>query len=596
MNPNQQQPIPLDPNVVALSKAMMQHESGNNFTAKGASGEYGVAQWQEPTWKAEATKYLGYVPKWGTPEMTPDVQKAVLYSKLNDLKQQGLNPAQIAAQHNSGTSSNWENKIGTNSYGVKYNVPAYVKAVTDLYQTFKQQPVEQPTQPIEQANPNTGVLGTNPNDSLYGKILNNSITRGIQSFFPGQKVGQAMGTSIAQIGSEGLTGNKAQESDQLYIQTLQNERAKALAQGKDTSHWDTALANFKPTESFVKQDVTPLQVGGDIANIALTTAIPGAGEGLGLPARLATQTAIGAGMGGAGAVAEGNTNISEIATQGAIGGALGFAGGALGEAMTGLANKLPNRLIANTLPQLKNPETIDYAVNHIKLGTPQKMLQSSEQALSSYNKQINAILEHPQYAHIKIGSTGLIDETLNQFPNSEYTSKYIFKRLKTLIPSEAKIFSKLESGGTLSLPEVNALRQKIDSVTYKSIIDSPEIKAGKELAGAFGNALRSTVKGEAEESIPIFANYAKEINLKKALLKLNAKESHKSFFTFKDLLSTGIGSTLAGLPGAVGAATVEKIVSSPVTKVGVAKTAKALQPTIKTASKLVKTGTAMSAK
>ena len=93
MNPNTQQPIPLDPNVVALSKAMIQHESAGNFNAKGKSGEYGAAQWQEPTWNAEAKKYLGYVPKWGTDEMTPDVQKAVLYSHINDLKTQGLNPA-----------------------------------------------------------------------------------------------------------------------------------------------------------------------------------------------------------------------------------------------------------------------------------------------------------------------------------------------------------------------------------------------------------------------------------------------------------------------------------------------------------------------
>lgn len=137
-----------DPDVINLSKAIIQHESAGNPKIKGKSDEYGLAQWQEPTWNSEAEEYLGYVPKWGTDEMTPEIQKAVLASKVADRKNKGYNPAQIAAEHNSGSKDGWENKVGTNKYGVKYDVPAYVKSVTDLYQGYKgggAAPAPQPT-------------------------------------------------------------------------------------------------------------------------------------------------------------------------------------------------------------------------------------------------------------------------------------------------------------------------------------------------------------------------------------------------------------------------------------------------------------------
>ena len=40
----------LDPQVVALAKAIRQTESNNNFQAKGGSGEYGAYQWEPGTW------------------------------------------------------------------------------------------------------------------------------------------------------------------------------------------------------------------------------------------------------------------------------------------------------------------------------------------------------------------------------------------------------------------------------------------------------------------------------------------------------------------------------------------------------------------
>ena len=165
---------PLDPQAVAMSKAIIQHESGGNFNAKGASGENGSAQWMPATWSAQAKQVLGD----SNAQMTPANQKAVLYSIIKQDKDSGLNPAQIAAKWNSGQPDGWENKIGTNSMGVKYNVPAYVKSVTDLYHQYKPAnptgtniaEASDGTTPPQQASPSVGGFLENAVSSV-GNVL-----------------------------------------------------------------------------------------------------------------------------------------------------------------------------------------------------------------------------------------------------------------------------------------------------------------------------------------------------------------------------------------------------------------------------------------
>src|SRR5260221_481244 len=139
MPPVKTQPNPNDPDVVHLAKAIIQHESGGNFDAVGDAGtSHGAAQWQPATWKAQAKTILGN----DKAEMTPQNQKAVLAGSIAIDKANGLNPAQIAAKWNSGSPTGWEKKIGVtkiNGQDIKYNVPQYVKAVTDLYQQNKTQ-------------------------------------------------------------------------------------------------------------------------------------------------------------------------------------------------------------------------------------------------------------------------------------------------------------------------------------------------------------------------------------------------------------------------------------------------------------------------
>lgn len=138
-----------DPQVAALSKAIFQHESGNDFNAVGDAGtSHGAGQWQAGTWKEHAKMVLGDE----NAQMTPENQKAVIYGVIKKDKADGLNPAQIAAKWNSGSPNGWENKIGTttiNGQQIKYNVPQYVKGVTDLYQQNKSQYDQQPSQSVQ---------------------------------------------------------------------------------------------------------------------------------------------------------------------------------------------------------------------------------------------------------------------------------------------------------------------------------------------------------------------------------------------------------------------------------------------------------------
>jgi Transglycosylase-like domain len=114
-------PTDLDKAVLALTRAMATIESGRNYSARGASGEYGAYQYMPATWSERAKKYLGDP---NAPQ-TPDNQSFVQYSWVKEQKDAGLRPDQILAKHNSG-GIDYAGKVGVNKHGVKYDVPAYV--------------------------------------------------------------------------------------------------------------------------------------------------------------------------------------------------------------------------------------------------------------------------------------------------------------------------------------------------------------------------------------------------------------------------------------------------------------------------------------
>lgn len=217
----------LDQDAVNLAKAIRQTESGGNFTAKGKSGEFGAYQYTKPTWQQDASAYLEKpIP---LEQATPEQQNEVAYKKIKSLKDKGYNVGQIASIWNSGKPDAYldSSYTGTNSSGAKYDVPAYAKSVATAYQTIKgggqvttdpNNPSSVPQFPLttqkDIQNPtadnyHTGTLGTNPGDSTYGKLIDNDITRGIMSVFPGAKLGNAIGNSVSGLVQGVKTGSLA---------------------------------------------------------------------------------------------------------------------------------------------------------------------------------------------------------------------------------------------------------------------------------------------------------------------------------------------------------------------------------------------------
>lgn len=134
MNPQTPQP---DAQVLALTKAIRQKESGGNYGAVGDNGtSTGAYQYQPDTWKQYAKEILGNE----NAEMSEPNQNAVTYGKIKKWKDSGLGPAQIAAAWNAGEvrarDGSWANHKGVtkrNGKELAYDTPSYVKAVVDIY-------------------------------------------------------------------------------------------------------------------------------------------------------------------------------------------------------------------------------------------------------------------------------------------------------------------------------------------------------------------------------------------------------------------------------------------------------------------------------
>ncbi len=212
MQPTGTQPQ-MDQQAVNLAKAIRQHESAGNFNANGKSGEHGAYQWTPDTWKGHAQMILGD----SNAQMTPQNQNAVAYGVIKTWKDKGLNAAQIAAKWNSGSETGWENKIGRNSMGVEYNVPAYVKSVTDIYQQYKRQtptaPSNTPAQIPQATNPNESNAGVDTQMQAAGKTAAN--------FFPSLfNFGKGIIESVNPINTIKNLGGIANEVGQLNTNTL----------------------------------------------------------------------------------------------------------------------------------------------------------------------------------------------------------------------------------------------------------------------------------------------------------------------------------------------------------------------------------------
>lgn len=333
MNPTA--PTQLDPTIVNLSKAIRQTESGGNPTAVGKSGEYGAYQYTPDTWAKDSAAAGVNVP---LQQATLAQQNEVAYKKIAALKAQGLNVGQVASVWNSGDPNAYTGKfsdgkpaVGTNSYGVHYDVPAYAKSVATAYQTLKGggQVQADPANPSSTANPSNSLLEL-PQQAQQPESLGDKILHGAE----------AVGNFIAPVIPD------------IYHDIKGDSTKTGLQQLGDLGSTGLTAASLIPGI-------------GELGPVEATAARLGlAGEeGLNLGGRLAGNAAIGAGFGATNAIGAGETDPSKIAQSGLLGGAVGGGLGVAGEAVGGLLGKVADKTPTSQLEsQAGGTKTLQNAV------------------------------------------------------------------------------------------------------------------------------------------------------------------------------------------------------------------------------------------
>lgn len=120
-----------------IAAVIKNNESAGNYKERGASGENGAYQFMPETWAQWASEYKKAMEQEKGEEIPlPDIenasdQDAIAIFKIQQFLDQGLSARQIASKWNSG-STKWEGKVGVNSKGVAYDVPAYVEKFSNV--------------------------------------------------------------------------------------------------------------------------------------------------------------------------------------------------------------------------------------------------------------------------------------------------------------------------------------------------------------------------------------------------------------------------------------------------------------------------------
>jgi hypothetical protein len=377
-NPATQTAVPqgLDPIAYTLTKAIGLQESGGNYQAQGASGEYGAYQNIPATWNARAQAVYGANAPAIT-DATPEQQNEVMYNWVSSKLKAGYTAAQIASMQNAGDGAPnaYLGNSGTNADGVQYNTPAYVAGV----QKYASQLWDQQNNPTT-AGPNQPVIS--PIRPSLGGFLSNTLSSAAN--FAGN-IGNAIIHPIQTV----------QNLAEIPIGGLQELGGQ---QNQNTQTFDNVVNYFKQRYGSVN----------DLLHTAYT-------DPVGLAADVSAALGVGAGAAGlAGKAAELSTAADasraadlaastgvrtmtgDVASGNGLTRGLGAAQGAL-EAGSALANPLSpiiagaGKLIGKTGlvtsevgSQLTGfePQTIDTIIAHPDQFTPEQIANTSRLAVA----------------------------------------------------------------------------------------------------------------------------------------------------------------------------------------------------------------------
>lgn len=433
----------LDPQVVALAKAVRDEESGGNPSASGKSGEYGAYQYIPGTWAKQSADAGVNVP---LQQASLSDQNKVWYTWAKSKKDEGYTPGQIISMQNAGegepnaytgTFSNGQSSKGTNKEGIAFDVPGYTQKVAKKYQQYKGQ-----LQPLTSGSPSEdqSLLGqfskrvtdaaNATSDTLSGKI--NPISGVLQTAgAAGGLVGDVTNDALKLIPgvseAEGLLGKG--------VVALANTELGQKAVGAGES--------FAQNHPELSADI------GAVGNIA--SAVP-AFKGFGIAKDAAAGVLTGAGKD---ALVEA---ISPEIKAGTKAGAANAAGnGTIKSGVLGKVSRLPDPEMVEAAPVVK-----EVSPNFLKLPTFSDKLSAVQNGIGKLASQLEDNLSkgevQPILTHDDINS---LQESINtqiaQNPllvgDAGKQAQQIFDQFKRFLPQE----------GDVTMSDVLKARKSLDS-------------------------------------------------------------------------------------------------------------------------------------
>lgn len=354
----------------------------------------------------------------------------------------------------------------------------------------------------------------------------------VNKIFPGKKLGEAIGTSVASIG-------------------------RSLA------------GDTQGAKDIIDTQVSPKEVAGDLANIVATTAsTAGAGLSGGLIKKALSSAVAGAGMFGGQAASE-DESVKEIAKSAAKGAATGaVTSGALStaEKLFSQARFIPERLIRSATGQSKKEilagkDISKFVLENKKVGTANKLIRDSQQNQEKLNQLINNNLKSVPITKTKITISSILDDIVKDVNAqggaiSRAEAKEIVERLA---PQAKGLLAK----PSMSLVNANKLRQSIDRTLGDKGFLTAELPFNKDILRSFTNTLRESVKSKAPQGTrAAFNSLSNEIRLSNALTNKVAQGSRNQIISFGDLFLGVPGAVAGGLPGALAGAATRRVVQS----------------------------------
>jgi len=393
-------------------------------------------------------------------------------------------------------------------------------------------------------DPHSGTLGTNPNDSIYGKILDNSITRGIQDIMPGEKVGQAIGT----LGGLGVTAVK--------------EKLGMVPEGS-TSMYDTSAPS-------------PKQVIGDAAMMLLTPQSLG-GKTLGTGGKIATdllnsakanptvsnlvgkslQSGIqGAYFGAAQGMKDDKSFTDIVRNTGGnavVSSLFPTANIAVTKAVGGLVDTLPRSMTRSFLNQtkrelMKGKDMSDKFLEGGRIGTVSSLLDNSKKMVTNLNTSIGEALNAPGYKTKMIDRNTWLDSLVKNINDKggAITRKELLADIQSDVPGGAGLLKQ----NKLTLPELDKLRRRIgDSLSDSAWLANKSTFSKQNLKNIYGTLSEEVKKNAPTEVRGMFEDLSKEHSIHDALAGRAAEKAHISLKEIIGALGLGLVNPVAGIVG-----------------------------------------------